>query len=494
MSSRSVSKTAVTVKRRQSEIVILRDRVHELKLECARLRAENRKLAAEKASAECQIEQLQAEVARLTAELEATERASKRQAAPFSKGPPKENPRRPGRKPGKAYGTKAHRKPPAPDEIDEHYEAPLPNRCPHCQGPVKHEEVKQQFQVELPRRPIYRQFEIHIGRCQWCGTRIQGRHSLQTSDALGAAAAQLGPQAQSAIVWLNKRAGLSHGKIVDVFRELFGIPLTRGGSAQVVLRAGRRCRPAYADILETVRHSPWLVNDETGWKVGGRPAWLHVMVGDQATCFTIARKRKVSVQAGLIGAGYSGTIVHDGYSSYNCQFPKATHQQCVRHLMRRVQKLLETARGVAKRFPQEVLELLQQSLGLRDQFRAGHITQDDLAECYLGLFCHLDTLVRRHRPNTANRTLAKHIRKHIREWFWFLLDPLIDATNYRAEQGLRFGVTNRKIWGGNRTDPGSDAQAILMSVIETADRERKNPLDVLREILQNKAPPSKQAG
>jgi hypothetical protein len=39
------------------------------------------------------------------------------------------------------------------------------------------------------------EFQIAIGRCQHCGRRLQGRHPRQTSDALGAAAHQIGPQA-----------------------------------------------------------------------------------------------------------------------------------------------------------------------------------------------------------------------------------------------------------------------------------------------------------
>ncbi|HEY7310859.1 MAG TPA: hypothetical protein VH643_15960 [Gemmataceae bacterium] len=38
--------------------------------------------------------------------------------APFAKGPPKPNPKKLGRKPGKDYGTKAHRQHPAPEQID----------------------------------------------------------------------------------------------------------------------------------------------------------------------------------------------------------------------------------------------------------------------------------------------------------------------------------------------------------------------------------------
>ena len=70
------------------------------------------------------------------------------------------------------------------------------------------------FQVEIPRKPTHRQFNIHVGRCRRCRRRVQGRHPLQTSDALGAAAAQLGPDAQAVVVELNKQGGLSHGKVV----------------------------------------------------------------------------------------------------------------------------------------------------------------------------------------------------------------------------------------------------------------------------------------
>ena len=83
-----------------------------------------------------QIEALQAEVARLTAALEEAVRAGKRQAAPFRKGPPKPDPKTPGRKPGDAHGQHGHRLPPPPDQIQETHEATLPDACPHCGGRV----------------------------------------------------------------------------------------------------------------------------------------------------------------------------------------------------------------------------------------------------------------------------------------------------------------------------------------------------------------------
>jgi len=201
------------------------------------------------------LDDLQAENERLRRQLDEATRAGKRQAAPFAKGQPTGQPQKPGRKPGKDYGTKAHRQPPRPDQIEETHEAQLPDRCPDCGGPLDETHIAQQFQVEIPRKPIHRQFNIHVGRCRQCHRRVQGRHPLQTSDALGAAAAQLGPDAQAAVVELNKQGGLSHGKVTRCLATLFGIPLSRGGSVHTVLRAAARCEPVYEAIRQSVGQS-----------------------------------------------------------------------------------------------------------------------------------------------------------------------------------------------------------------------------------------------
>ena len=88
---------------------------------------------------------LQAENERLRRQLEVANRAGKRQAAPFAKGQPTDQPKKPGRRPGKDYGTKAHRQPPSPEEVDEVHEAPLPYACPDCGGPLDETHVAQQF-------------------------------------------------------------------------------------------------------------------------------------------------------------------------------------------------------------------------------------------------------------------------------------------------------------------------------------------------------------
>jgi transposase len=429
---------------------------------------------------------LQAENERLRRQLDEATRAGKRQAAPFAKGQPTGQPKKPGRKPGKDYGTKAHRQPPHPEQIDEVHEARLPDVCPDCGSPLDETHVAQQFQVEIPRKPIHRQFNIHVGQCRQCRRRVQGRHPLQTSDALGAAAAQLGPDAQAAVVELNKQGGLSHGKVVRCLESLFGIPLSRGGSVHTVLRAASRCEPVYEGIRQSVGQSEWVVPDETGWRVGGHAAWLHTLVGPEATAYVIDRTRSGSVAEAILGLDYDGTMIHDGWSPYD-QFKGARHQQCLRHLLRRCDEMEAAATRGAVYFPRRVAELLRAGLDLRDRRAEGEISRHGLAVARGLLENQLSGLVFPPKTNAANERLAQHLWAHRDDLFTFLRQPGLDATNWRAELAIRFGVILRKVWGGSRTWAGARAQSVLMSVWRTCWQQGRSALDFLSQLLRGPA-------
>jgi transposase len=430
--------------------------------------------------------QLQEQVRQLTAKLQEFMRANKRQAAPFSKGPPRESPATPGRRAGENYGKKAHRPIPQrkPDEV---IDVPLPDQCPHCGGPTEEDKRDHQFQAEIPRIPIVRRFDLHIGHCRQCGRRIQPRHPLQTSDALGAAASQLGPDAQAAITHLNKIAGLSHGKIADYFQTLFGIRVTPSGVCQAMQRAANRCEPTWRKIVASVPLSPFIVPDETGWRIGGKSAWMHGFVTSLATVYHVDPTRGYEAAEPIIGEDYDGVMIHDGWSPYD-QFRKAEHQQCLAHLLRRCKGLLETAKAGAVRFPRQILGLLKDALGLRDRRDEEEISNKGLAIALGRLKNRLNRLLHWIRSDPDNERLAKHLSKHRNQIFTFLRIPGIDATNWRAEQAMRPAAVNRKVWGGNRTQEGAKAQSILMTVLRTARQQLRDTLTLMADILKGRQP------
>jgi transposase len=428
-----------------------------------------------------QVAELTARVAELTRKLDEATRASKRQAAPFRKGPPKPDPKKPGRKSGDAHGTHGHR-PLPPGSVAERHHAPLPEACPHCRGPLIETGTAEQFQTEIPRRPLIRKFTVHLGHCADCGRRAQGRHPLQTSDALGAAASQIGPDAQAAVALLHTQAGLSHGKVAAVFDAVFGIRLTRGASAQINGRAGTRLEPEYQRILASVRASGQLAVDETGWRVGGHPAWLHVWVGDRATACAIDSQRSATVLERVIGTDWSGILSHDGFASYD-RFAGAIHQSCLAHVLRRARELLADATRGAVAFPRQLIALFTEAIHRRNQL-AGRVETDEERERQRSQFDdRLLALVRARRAVPAYVTLAKHLRKHLEQWFTFVFDPSVEPTNWKAEQAIRPAVVNRKVWGGNRTWVGAGTQQVLMSVFQTCRRHARPVLDFVSATL-----------
>ena len=432
------------------------------------------------------VAELEALVQRLTAQVQEALRAGKRQAAPFSKGPPKDPPATPGRKAGDAYGQPAHR--PAPRQTpDEIHDAPLPGQCPDCGAPLVEDRQDGQYQTDIPRRPIIRRFDIHIGHCTRCGRRVQGRHPLQTSDALGAAKSQLGPDAQAAIVHLNKHAGLSHGKIAEYFQTFFGIRLSRGGVCQAMLRAARRAERTYQAIRASVPHAAWIVPDETGWRIGGKPGWMHAFVTPTATVYHIDRRRGYEAAEPIIGAGYAGRMTHDGWAPYD-RFLFALHQQCLNHLLQRCKALLTVAVRGAAVFPRKVQRLLWDALALRDRRDAGEVSPHGLAVAVGRLEARLDRMLAWTKVHPDNERLAKHLANHRHHVFNFLTTPGLDATNYRAEQAMRPAAVNRKVWGGNRTEVGAHAQSVLMTLLWTGRRQLRDTFALLANILCGRRP------
>jgi transposase len=460
------------------------------------LRAENERLRGRVADLERTIDHLQATVERLTAAnerltaaLDEARRAGKRQAAPFRKpGGPKPEPKKPGRKPGDAHGPHAHRAAPRPKAIDETHEAPLPCACPNCGGrQFDDEHMAVQYQTEIPRRPVVRQFNIHVARCRQCGRAVQGRHELQTSDATGAAASQLGADAHAALALLNKQCGLSHGKCRDVMQQLFGIHIARATSARSILRTSARCGAAYDQLRIDVRNSPRVVPDETGWCVGGKTAWLHAFASARATCYEVDPTRSHEPAERLLGRDWHGAMTHDGWSIYD-RFHSAMHQQCTAHLLRRCNALLETATGIAARFPQRVKNILQHGLRLRDRFAAREMTPHGLYVMAGRLRSQMESLVTPVKRHAANERFAKFLETHLDELFTYLRRPEIDATNWRGEQAIRPAVVNRKVWGGNRTWCGAAAQSTLMSVLRTLAQRSHAALDWLATALRRPTP------
>lgn len=448
------------------------------------MRERGERLRDEIARMERERDRLRREIERLTQALAAAQRAGKRQAAPFSKGAPRPHPRAAGRRPGRQHGRHGHRLPPPP--VDEIIDVPLPPSCPRCADDVGETRVASQIQEDLPIvRPHVRRFDVHIGRCHACGRRVQGRHPLQTTDALGAASTHLGPHAVALIVVLNKQLGLSHGKIATLLRDWFGLTVRPSAVTHALHRAARQAAPTYLTLRDQIRGSPVVSPDETSWKVAGELWWLWAFATTQTVVYAIQAGRGFPEAAAVLGADYAGVLVRDGWAPYR-QFDQAAHQTCLAHLLRRGHDLAEA--HPQSRWPQAVHDVLQDALAVRDRFHAGQMTPHGVAVARGHLITRILTLLDAPGLTPDCQRFANHLTTELPALFGFLFDLSLDATNWRAEHAIRPAVVNRKVSGGNRSPRGAQTQEILTSVIQTARLRDLEPRDVIVELLHAPTP------
>jgi transposase len=417
-----------------------------------------------------------ARIAELEKLLDDSRRSGKRQAAPFSKGEPTDEPKAPGRRSGKNHGRHRHRRVPVAP-IDRELEAPLPSCCPDCGGSVIHERDEDQFHTELPSaQPVVTRFRIGVGHCTKCKRRLQGRHAEQTCDALGAARSQVGPNAKSLGMWLHYALGLSFAKTASLLGHL-GVPVTAGAICSASQTTGTDLVATQTAIVETINHSSMVVMDETGWRVGGAGAWLWVATTKDATAYNVAGGRGFDQATDLVDAEFDGTLVRDGWAVYR-RYSQATHQTCTAHLLRRCEEMITDGPDWARGTPRQIKDILLTGLDARDlPARKRRAAAVDLAE-------RIELMAEQPQPHEANRRLVKHLSNEADAMFSFLYDADIDATNWRGEQAIRPAVVNRKVWGGNRTWNGAATQSRIMSAIRTATQQGIDPIGFLTRLAR----------
>lgn len=426
------------------------------------------------------------EKSKLVAQVVEQSRAAKRQAAPFSKGNTKEKPKRAGRKSGEKYGRKGRRE--RPQEVDRTLRAKLPESCPKCSGPVQIERMAEQILIDLPEPKIeVILFEVEIGHCTAgkCGVRVQGRHPLQISNALGAASIQLGPRLVAVATRMKAEFGISYEKIAQLFGEDFGLAVTRSALCRAFQRVGRKLAPTRDALQSSVRQASQVTADETGWRVAAVNAWLWVFATAEISLYAILPGRGFKEAATVLGKAFSGILVRDGWAPYR-SFIQAMHQTCIAHLLRRCQRILATEPDDIASYPRKVKRLLLQALDLRDRMQDEKISEHGFAVARGQLKAKLKRLTNEQPEPDEHRKLAKHLRNEFQALLTFLFCLGVDATNWRAETELRPPISTRKACGGgNRTWNGARHFATIISVVRTARRQGHHPAAIIVDILRS---------
>lgn len=427
------------------------------------------------------VEELRLQVAKLTEKLEETERAGKRQTARFPRNHRVANPKKPGRKPG---AKPSHRD--KPDKVDRTINVPLEtDACPDCGGSLDIR-THSQFQTDIPEvRPTTTQFEVEVGTCPCCGKRLQAHHPEQTSDSLGAANHTLGPNLHSMAASLKHSAGMSFAKVSAFFREWFSIKSAPSTFVRSLYRIAKKALPTISALRDELRQSLRIHADETGWRVGTQSCWLWVFCNDEITLFDIAG-RDHGVAAAMLG-DFSNVLCTDGYQAYNpLQLLK---QRCNGHVQKRIKDLQSRLTDNASQHSLSVISALfktAQSLLARRESMRENVYRDELSRLEK---CFDDWIwLSEESAQPELQRLRKHLLKHRPEWFQYLYQVGLPATNNLAERQIRPGVITRKLGGCNKSWLGAMTTRILSSLAATCRQQSRQFGAAIRHLLHAREP------
>src|SRR4051795_10955936 len=445
--------------------------------ELAALKARVEVLLAENSASKAQIDQLAGD--------------AKRQAAPFSRGQRKAQPKRPGRKPGRGRFT--FRTLPTPDQwTAPPIEVRLPDpACSGCGEPLQEHRVELAAVTDLPPRPkpVVQPYRVWVYRCPACETTVRAPHPDLAPDQFGATAHRIGPRAMAAAHATHYGLGAPGRKVPAVLRLFAGVQLTQSALTQ---DASRRVAGPIGSMYQALRDgipkADVVYTADTGWRVGGERAHLMIFETGTATVFQVrARHRNEEVRE-VIGDDYPGVLVTDRGKSYDAkELAGGKQQKCIAHALRSIDQVLEIKRGRARHFGARLKTLLKEGLRLWHDY---HDRQGRLAGFEARVRQHRAAVTRHLKPRRLRdgdnqRLLDQFGGHHARgNLLRFLEDPRVEPTNNRSERGFRFAVIHRKVSQCSRTEGGAKAFAAFASVIKTAMRQGKDVVEWLSALFR----------
>lgn len=305
----------------------------------------------------------------------------------------------------------------------------------------------------------------------------------------------VGPGLVSLICALNLRLRCSRARIREFLQDWFQLTLCTATINQCLHETGRAVEPVvHHEIEAVVREAELVYADETGWKEHGQLLWLWVFVCATATLFVVGRRaREVVVR--VLGEQFAHWLMSDGYWVYR---DYDWRLRCLAHLKRKARGLEQSLDAQAHRFGKQTLKVLETLMAAVYAAREGP-PEMPLRQQHAGLLREFLALCDQHRDAQHEKT-RELARELLNDWdtFWVVLDyPWLPLTNNEAERALRHWVIARRISYGTRTEQGSRAFALTISVIETCRKRGVSPWPYLAEVIRQRrkglpAPPLPQ--
>ena len=371
------------------------------------------------------------------------------------------------------------------EQVTETYELDAPDRqCPQCggelsvwKGQYERSEMVDVVQVRYQLVTVQRQkYRCRCGGCVETALGPEravegGRYSL----AFGAK-----------VVTDKYLDHLPLERQVRILRR-HGLKVTSQTLWDLVYRLSQALRPTWEALLQKVLSQPVIGLDQTGWKRlsqrKGRPWQMWCLTAPGMAYHRICEDKSAATFTQLVG-GYRGVIVCDALGTHAAgarEGPGITLAGCWAHVLRRFRDA-EPNFPQARRMLQWIGQLYEVEHEADRESVRGRLRAERSAPTLEAMKAWL--LAEVAVPKTA---LYNAMRYTLAQWARltrFLEDPRIPLDNNATERGLRGPVVGRKNHYGSKSKRGTEAAAILYSLLETSKLQGIEPTAYLIDAVR----------
>lgn len=361
-------------------------------------------------------------------------------------------------------------------EIIHHTVHQTLERCPDCGQDTLSElpsEAEEHIQEDIvPATVEATQFIRHGYWCSNCKTRKQAPYAPEEIPY-----GYLGPNALIHTLIMKYHHGLPYSKIQTLFQELCGLRVTDSALAQALQRMAKWLQVEEDVIVDSVRASPWIHMDETGWKIQGTNHWLWDFVNDKLALYRIRRSRGRNVPEEVLTKEYSGIPITDFLSAYDKSGRR--RQRCLVHLTREMSECKKTDSSEEYALAYKKLKRIIEDAKRLNEMR-GKLVPWVFTRRVLRMKERLFDFATQPFANQNWKRLSKRLLKYYREILTFLDVPGLPSDNNHAERMIRPNVIFRKISFQNMSEKGAHAHEVLMSILQTLRLESRNAVEFLK--------------
>jgi len=413
--------------------------------------------------------------------------------SPFTKRPRRATDRslrgRSGRKPGKQPGEPGVTLAQVPDP--DHVVVCAPVSCGGCGCdlagvPVAAGHTRQVFEVPPPPpRPIVTAYRVQARTCPVCGTTTLGQAPGWVTGR-----AQYGPGVCAHAVNLTCANYVPVGRAAGLLADMLGVGCSVGFVAGARGMAAGRLGPFMERVRVLLGQAGVLYVDKTPGRAAGELAYVHVACTPFLTHLHTGGRSAADIDAGGVLAGFTGTIMRDGYAGY-AHLVEALHAWCGAHSLRDLRAIWE-ADPQGQAWAGSMADLLVYANKAAGAARAAGAQAlsaaalDTIVSWYRGAVATGITANQRRRTQLARDglRLARRFAAHEAMILRFATDLTVAFTNNQSERDIRPVKVQQRASGGCwRTLQGLADFAVVQSYLSTAAKWGLDKLEALRQLF-----------